>query len=431
MKSLFRRITSVMVVMLLIVLSVTCAFAAGSKQAESGVKVEYTLSIADSYQNINGIHMELFYDNTVMKIDEINADNLSGNIVINADEANNGRITILNGLVNGAVGLKCKEKTDLVTVTFTTVKEGNAEVQYYIPYLYDDKIENIRQFTLTEKLIIDGKTITDGATPVLANGSTLKKYPDFDKGDFENNKDGKLVDGENISPVTTNSTESHSTESPTQTTAPETTTTDVFAGKKKMEYTFSIGASDQKLSLLELLFIYNHQVMELVDVDVTGVKNATVIDTYGDGRILITKDYDNPDDAPLFEKNTEFVKLTFAVSNEDEAIVKFYPQEILDTDGKKFEDFKLYHTSKMDGNIKDKDKETEVASKDELLAKYPFLNKLTNNNKSGNDEDESKSNNILVIGIVIGVVVIALVVVLVVLKAKSDKKNNVDDLANL
>lgn len=160
---------------------------------KTGSSVEYTLSIADSEQKITGAHIEFFFDPQVLQLKSVNTDNIPGSS-LNENSNDNGRVTVVNGFINGGSGVECREKTDLVTLTFDVIKDGDAQIEYYIPYIYDYDMVNISNYTFTQKLSIDGEVVKDNVAPVLAGDETLGKYKDFDKGDFDNNSDGKARD---------------------------------------------------------------------------------------------------------------------------------------------------------------------------------------------------------------------------------------------
>ena len=191
MKKFFKMLITTIMIITLVCLSAFSGFAAvNGKDAPVGSTVEYTISIADCVQNITGIHLEILFDQTKLQIKEVNADNLSGSTTINDNQNNDGTIRVVNGLINGANGLECKEKTELVKVTFEVIAEGESEIKYYIPYLYDYDMVNLYKYTLSQTISVDGTVVEQDVPPVLAGEDDYKDVENFDKGDFDNSPEG-------------------------------------------------------------------------------------------------------------------------------------------------------------------------------------------------------------------------------------------------
>lgn len=191
MNKFFKVIVSVLMATLLLCLSVLPAFATvNGKEAPVGSTVEYTISISDCVQKITGIHLEIFFDQSTLKIKEVNTDNLAGSTTVNDNQNNDGTIRVVNGLINGASGLECKEKTDLVKVSFEVIAEGDTEIKYYIPYLYDYDMVNLYKYTLSQTISVDGEVVAENVPPVLAGDEDFAGVDTFDKGDFENSPQG-------------------------------------------------------------------------------------------------------------------------------------------------------------------------------------------------------------------------------------------------
>lgn len=191
MNKLFKFAFTALMVVLLLCVSVAPSFAAvNEKDAPVGSTVEYTISIADCVQNITGIHMEIFFDQTKLQIKDVNTDNLSGGATVNDNKNNDGTIQIVNGFINGETGLECKEKTDLVKVTFEVIAEGDSQIKYYIPYLYDYDMVSIYKYTLSQTISVDGTVVAENVPPVLAGDEEFAGVSSFDKGDFKNYPEG-------------------------------------------------------------------------------------------------------------------------------------------------------------------------------------------------------------------------------------------------
>lgn len=418
MKNFTKKLLAVLVALVLIAATMIPAFASETKQAEVGSTVVYTLSIADSYQNISGIHFELYFDNEVMKIKDINLDNLPASTV-NDNQNNDGRIVIVNSLINGTNGLACSEKTDLVTVTFEVIKAGNTEVQYYIPYMYDYDLVNIKNYTLTETVEIDSKVVSEDVPPVLADVEILENIEGFNKGDFENNENGKAESGDVPQ-------EQGGVENATAT-----------PGSKVLEYTFSMADAKQKLSAIQLVFIYDTKNLKLLSVKTPSFTEATINnDLDNEGKIVVVKDFD--EDNPVYSAKTDLVTLYFEVIGDENSEIKYFVSEMIDTEGVSLYHYTFTAKTVIDGEVVS-DGKTPVLASDADISKFEVFNKgKFVNNAEGkgtgvkpaaevNDNSSSENgsgNNILVIGLIAGAVIIVMIVLLVVLKSKTSKDEN-------
>lgn len=202
MKKFSKVLVLSLIAVFLFCMSLTPAFAAvNGKDAQVGSTVEYTISIADSVQAISGIHLEIFFDQTALELKGVNVDNLGDSTVVNDNQNEDGTVKVVNGLINGAKGLACADKTDLVKVTFEVIGEGDTEIKYYIPYLYDYDMVNLYEYTLSQTITIDGEVAVENVPPVLANESDFAKVDNFDKGDFNNYEQG-TGSGVKIEPTT-------------------------------------------------------------------------------------------------------------------------------------------------------------------------------------------------------------------------------------
>lgn len=421
MKNLTRKLLALFIAVALLVLSVPFAFAAEEKEASKGSTVEYTLSIADSKQKITGIHFELYFNKDVLKVKDVNTDNLSGSTV-NADEAGTGRITVVNGLINGSRGLVCQEKTALITVTFDVISDGSAEVEYYIPYMYDYDMVNIHTYTLTEDMSIDGAVVSENAVPVLADADELeKKISGFDRGDFENTANGKSGSVSASEPateaVTQNGEVSSSSDSDDQ----------IF------EYIFSVADATQALSNLRIIFLYNADALELMDVEIVGFSKENTSINYDEdktGKIVISKGFGDEEEPPVFKERTEIIKLIFNVIGEGDYDISYFITEMKDTDDVSFYEYTLSETSILNGEIISENRTPVLASVDAVKDG----NDITFENRSdgrgsgvkptkATDEsgNSSSGNSGLIIGIACGGVIVLAVVLLIVFKSKGNK----------
>ncbi len=163
--------------------------AVNGKEVKIGSTVEYSLCISDAVQTITGIHLEFFYDQAVLELKDVNADNLP-NSTINANQNKDGSVKVVNGLINGTQGLACSDKTELAKLTFEVIGEGDTDIKYYIPYMYDYDMVNLYDYTLSQTITVDNETVVEDIPPVLADDSDYGSKENFDKGDFANNEEG-------------------------------------------------------------------------------------------------------------------------------------------------------------------------------------------------------------------------------------------------
>ncbi|MBQ4569678.1 MAG: hypothetical protein IJA62_06485 [Ruminococcus sp.] len=190
MKKLSKILITMIIAAVLLCASLVPALGAvNGKEAEVGSTVEYSLCISDAVQTITGIHLEFFFDQDVLELKDVNTDNLP-NSTVNANNNKDGSVKIVNGLINGAQGLACSEKTELAKLTFEVIGEGDADIKYYIPYMYDYDVVNLYDYTLSQTITIDNQTVVEDIPPVLADDSDYGHIEKFDKGDFANNEEG-------------------------------------------------------------------------------------------------------------------------------------------------------------------------------------------------------------------------------------------------
>ncbi|MGN0452622.1 MAG: cohesin domain-containing protein [Ruminococcus sp.] len=193
MKKILKITFVSLIIAALLSVSLVSAFAAESatvngQTANVGDTVTYTFSISDCKQNITGIHMDVFFDQEILSLEEVNADNLTGSLVINDNKNNDGVIIITNSMINGAIGLKCEDKTTIVTITFKVIKAGETDITYYVPYLYDLDMVNIYDYTFSYDMAVAGNVVIEDKPPVLAGEEELAGIGDL--GDFANNEEG-------------------------------------------------------------------------------------------------------------------------------------------------------------------------------------------------------------------------------------------------
>lgn len=419
MRRIFKSSLAVLITLIMIFESFVTALA-DTTEVKSGSTLEYTLSIADSEQNIAGIHFELYFDTNVLTIKDINADNLSGS-TINDNLNGDGRITVVNGLINGSRGLECKEKTDLITVTFDVIADGNTEVQYYIPYMYDYNLVNLYKYTLTETVVVDGEVQKENQPPVLADVDNLMKIEGFDRGDFVNTEDGKANGS-----------------APAGQTQAADNTPDL-TNAKTFVYTFSVEKATQALTNLKICFLYDNSIMTIDTVKSDVFANPTVnYDRNNQGIVVVNGAFE--ENAPVFKEKTDIVTLTFKVFGEGDTTVKYFITQMTDPEDVNFYNYTFTEKTVLDGETLT-DGKAPVLANDADLAKIENFDKGNfensasgigsgikpeKNNVDNKDSDEGKNNTVLV-ACICAVLVIVAIVVLVIVKSKSSDDESDED----
>lgn len=410
MKNSLQKVTSLIVALLLMVVSVATAFADETSSPKAGSTVEYTLSVADSVQTAVGIHFELFYDVNVMKIKDVSTDTLSS-AAINADKDGVGKIQVVYSNISG---FDCKDKTDLITVSFEVIKEGDTQVQYYVPYFYDLSMVNIYNYTFTQTVAVDGNVTEDATTPILASDDTIKKYADFDRGDFINYETGKLVtvDSSNQSD-TGNENEDYET----------------------LEYTLFASDIKDEIAAIEIGFIYNNAAVKIDEVVLSSVLEGAGVnkDNYDIGQILVTKDFESETDAPVFDDKTELLTLKFKVVGDGDPAIKYYIRTLMNTDGEAVEEYTFTQTTLSGAQAASAD-EADVADEVAVEASSDEIKEVEARRPDNNVQIDSQgnmsengSNVVLIVICVCGVLIIAAIAVLVVVKTKSGKNDDESD----
>lgn len=198
MKKIIKLSLSGIIMALVFSLSLIPAFATegvtvNGQATQVGETVTYTLSISDAQQRVVGLDCVFFYDQDVLKLTDVNVDNIGSNTVVNDNQNNNGTVIMNNSFIENGKGLVCKDKTELTTLTFEVVGSGDAEITYTMRYLYDIETVNIYDYTLTYDLSVGDAPVIENQPPVLADEEDFEQIPDlenFDRGDFENNVEG-------------------------------------------------------------------------------------------------------------------------------------------------------------------------------------------------------------------------------------------------
>ena len=194
---ILKTIFSTLTIAMLCLLSVTSAFAAQETNinehftANVGDKFTYSMYMSDCTEGVLGVQMYVFYDKEYLEIDpsSVTFERFNGAIY----NANLDGYMTLNW-TNISQLADFSSRAGIVSMDFTVLKEGNAEITYFIREMYGEDMEHLKSYKITYDVTKDGETIVSEQTP-LVNGSdaVLGEY----QGDFINYLDGM---GEENSP---------------------------------------------------------------------------------------------------------------------------------------------------------------------------------------------------------------------------------------
>lgn len=192
MKHYIAKIGSICIAVLVILASVTTAFAEDSlkindaeKTVEKGDKIKFTLNLADTTEDVIGFELRVFYDPEKLELikgsvtsDTFDTlfynDELSGKIPLNWTDFNNP--------------VNCAEKTPFFSCEFNVLDGGDAKMSYFVTELYGDDMTYLKSYTWTYDITKgDESIISDGVLPITDDEDTLNNR----QAQFINYVDGK------------------------------------------------------------------------------------------------------------------------------------------------------------------------------------------------------------------------------------------------
>lgn len=188
--NLIKKFSATFIAIIIIALSTVVGFAAGlnvnDTTANVGDTVTYTLNLSKVATPVAGIQMSVFYDSDYLQLDanSVTCDGLTG-YMVNTNLTNQ----VLMNASEGVNGYDFTNKKEVISLTFTVLKEGNTDITYYVDELYDiyeyGPGDYLKTYTFTTDISVNGTSIVTDAKPILntteqTNGST---------GDFVNNEE--------------------------------------------------------------------------------------------------------------------------------------------------------------------------------------------------------------------------------------------------
>ena len=188
--NLVKKISATFIAVFMIVLSTVVGLAAeltiNDATANVGDKVTYTLNLSKVATPVAGIQMSVYYDSEYLQLDtdSVSCDGFAG-YMVNTNLSNQ----VLMNASEGVNGYDFTNKNEVISLTFTVLKEGKTDITYYVDELYDiyeyGPGDYLKTYTFTTDISVNGASVIEDAKPVLnttaqTNGNT---------GDFVNNED--------------------------------------------------------------------------------------------------------------------------------------------------------------------------------------------------------------------------------------------------
>lgn len=147
--------------------------------AKVGDKITYSLYLADCTEGIVGGQMYVYYDKDYLQIDTDSAkyevlDGVVDNL--NCD----GYITF--NWSNIMEYADFSKKAGLISLDFTVIKDGAADIRFFVQDLYGEDMTYIKSYTFTYDLLINGKSSISQEPPLIVEDS-----------DILNNRQGSFI----------------------------------------------------------------------------------------------------------------------------------------------------------------------------------------------------------------------------------------------
>lgn len=188
--NLIKKFSAAFIAVFMIVLSTVVGLAAeltiNNATANVGDTVTYTLNLSKVATPVAGIQMSVYYDSEYLQLDtdSVSCDGFPG-YMVNTNLSNQ----VLMNASEGVDGYDFTNKNEVISLTFTVLKEGKTDITYYVDELYDiyeyGPGDYLKTYTFTTDISVNGTSVVEDAKPVLNttaqnNGNT---------GDFVNNED--------------------------------------------------------------------------------------------------------------------------------------------------------------------------------------------------------------------------------------------------
>ena len=196
MKKFISKITSLLIVALLTVVTLLPVSAAGDEltinseaTAKVGDIVKYTLYLDESIEDVTGFELRLYYDAEYLSYvnDSLEFEKFNG-VISNTN--NPGIIEMC--WTNIAELADFTKKAMFLSLEFEVVKGGKAEISEYITEMYDFDLVALTTYKLSYGISVNGDEVFNDKAPVINSDSNEIKA-----GNFPNYADGY---GDDITP---------------------------------------------------------------------------------------------------------------------------------------------------------------------------------------------------------------------------------------
>ena len=198
MKRYFAKIGSILIAAMIIIASVSTAFAEDTLKindandtVKKGETVHFTLNLSDTREDVIGFELRVFFDKSKLELikGSVKSDTFDS-LVTNVDKE--GKILLIWTDFNNPVS--CAEKTPFFSCDFKAIDGGDAKISYFVTELYGNDMSYLKSYSWTYDLAKGDKAIvSDGVLPISDDSETLEKRQSH----FINYVDGK---GEENSP---------------------------------------------------------------------------------------------------------------------------------------------------------------------------------------------------------------------------------------
>ncbi len=192
MKRYIAKVTSILLVAILILASVSTAFAedtlkinGAEKTVKKGDTVKFTLNLSDTREDVIGFELRVFFNKDKLELvrgsvtsetfdNMFYNEEIKGKLPLNWTDFNNP--------------VKCENKTPFFSCDFKVLDGGEAEISYFVTELYGNDMTALKSYTWTYDLT-DGNdaVVSDGVLPVSKDEETLNNRQSH----FINYVDGK------------------------------------------------------------------------------------------------------------------------------------------------------------------------------------------------------------------------------------------------
>lgn len=193
MKKGLKIFLAVLMTAAVIAVSSVSAFAAQETlindkvKAKNGDTVTYTLKLGDCKEKLEGIQMYVFFDKKFLKVQP-------SSVVFPSLDGVVKNIAYKDGIAfnwtSATSPVDFSKTKTLMTVDFKVQSPGKTDITYFITEMYSggQDMPNLKSYTLTSDISLNGKKVIKNKPPKLSTDSSLNNQY---QGSFINYSDGK------------------------------------------------------------------------------------------------------------------------------------------------------------------------------------------------------------------------------------------------